>query len=121
MALFPKRSDHFILNGKDAVPTDLSTWAKWFEGNFNKRQVSVTERDGIKVSTVFLGLDHSFGEGPPLIFETMIFGGPHDQDCWRYTTWQQAEEGHDKACMVAFAVKDRFANLEFAEGDDTLQ
>jgi hypothetical protein len=25
------------------------------------------------VSTVWLGLDHSFGHGPPLIFETMVF------------------------------------------------
>ena len=25
------------------------------------------------VSTVWLGLDHAFGEGPPLIFETMVF------------------------------------------------
>ena len=27
------------------------------------------------ISTVYLGLDHSFGNGPPLFFETMIFCG----------------------------------------------
>ncbi len=32
----------------------------------------------ILVSTVFLGLDHNFlGEGEPILFETMIFGGVH--------------------------------------------
>jgi hypothetical protein len=27
----------------------------------------------IRISTVWLGLDHRWGEGPPVIFETMIF------------------------------------------------
>lgn len=31
-----------------------------------------------KVSTVWLGHNHQFGDGPPLIFETMIFGGERD-------------------------------------------
>jgi len=43
---------------------------------------------------VFLGLNHSFGEGPPLLFETMVFGGALDQEQARYTTWEQAEAGH---------------------------
>ena len=47
------------------------------------------------VSTVFLGLDHQFQpEGPPLIFETMVFGGTHDQWQERYSTWKEAEDGH---------------------------
>ena len=55
----------------------------------------------IYVSTVFLVLDHSFGEGPPLVFETMIFGGELDQYQERYSTYQQAEAGHLKACREA--------------------
>ena len=43
---------------------------------------------------VFLGLDHSFGSGPPLLFETMVFGGPLDEEMDRYTTWDEAEAGH---------------------------
>jgi hypothetical protein len=46
------------------------------------------------VSTVFLGLDHQWGDGPPLVFETMIFGGEHDQYQERYSTWDEAEAGH---------------------------
>lgn len=50
------------------------------------------------VSTVWLGLDHRFGEGPPLIFETMVFGGRLSDELERYSTEAQAWEGH--AVMV---------------------
>jgi hypothetical protein len=51
---------------------------------------------GIRVSTVFLGLDHSFGKpGPPILFETMTFGGPRDETMFRYSSWDDAEAGHE--------------------------
>ena len=56
---------------------------------------------GVSVSTVWLGLDHSFGRGVPVIFETMIFGPdgyPYDQECMRYTTEGGAAEGHKRTC-----------------------
>lgn len=50
---------------------------------------------GDYVSTVFLGIDHNhFGDGPPVLFETMIFGGPLDELQWRYHTLEQAQVGH---------------------------
>ena len=52
----------------------------------------------VSVSTVFLGMDHSFGGGSPVLFETMIFGGEHDQYQERYCTWDEAEKGHQIAC-----------------------
>jgi len=52
----------------------------------------------IMISTVFLGLDHGWGTGPPLLFETMVFNGPLHEDMDRYTTWAQAEAGHAKFC-----------------------
>lgn len=54
----------------------------------------LTELSAGRVSTVFLGLNHQFGIGLPLVFETMVFGGPSDGDCHRYSTWEQAEKGH---------------------------
>jgi hypothetical protein len=55
--------------------------------------------DGVTVSTVWLGLDHSFGDGPLLIFETMVFDADgDDNDCWRYTTESQALAGHRRVC-----------------------
>ena len=57
----------------------------------------------VSVSTVLLGLDHGFGDGPPLIFETMIFGGEHAGDQWRYGTKEEAERGHLRIVRALFA------------------
>ena len=89
-------SDKYILDGHKVVPCcDLMEWAEWFEAA--DRHVDRTMVGDIKVSTVFLGLDHSFGGGEPQLFETMIFGGKLDGEMWRYSTWEQAEKGHQEA------------------------
>jgi len=87
--------EKYILHGHEAVPEDdLLTWAHWLElANRVVKRTQVSE--GIEVSTVFLGLNHSFGEGKPLIFETMIFGGVRDGYMVRYSTWDEASVGHD--------------------------
>lgn len=92
-------TDKYILDGHEAVPCDhLFTWASWLEKA--DRIVRKHEADGVRVSTVFIGLDHSFGDGPPLLFETMIFGGPRDGWMDRYSTWDEAEEGHERAVAM---------------------
>ena len=66
-------SMHWILNDShEAVPVDLMEWAHFFE-DFSNRRVRHTRVGPYFVSTVFLGLDHSFGSGPPLLFETMVY------------------------------------------------
>ena len=53
----------------------------------------------VRLSTVFLCIDHSFdslGNGPPVLWETMIFGGPRDQEQHRYTSHADALAGHLK-------------------------
>ena len=98
--------DKYILDGKTPVLCDDRTWGRWMETA--SRHVMQEEREGVRVSTVFLGLDHQGGEGPHLLFETMIFGGPHDQDQARYPTWAEAEAGHAQMCRKAFsAPRDR--------------
>lgn len=62
------------------------------------RVVWKTRFGEVEVSTVFLGLDHAF-EGPPLLFETLVFGGELDGQMERYSTRQSAIAGHDQ--MVA--------------------
>ena len=57
--------------------------------------------DHVEVSTVFMGLDYSFGTGTPLIYETMIFGGPHDEECWRTPNREAALAAHDQAVALA--------------------
>jgi len=49
------------------------------------------------VSTTFLGLDHCLDGVGPILFETMIFGGIHSDDQWRYATWEGAKKGHQEA------------------------
>lgn len=55
----------------------------------------------VDVSTVFLGLDHNYGDsGPPILFETMVFSGDSwdDERCVRYATMAEAIEGHKRIC-----------------------
>ncbi len=92
---------YHILEGKTPkVVDDVIEWAKWFETA--DRHVAQTELpNGVRVSTVFLGLDHNFGGGEPILFETMIFGGEHDGCQERYFTWEEAEVGHKQALAKA--------------------
>ena len=87
---------YWILNGKTPIKVEeVKEWAQWFEAN--SRKVDVTKIAGVVISTIFLGLDFNFSEdGPPILFETEIFGGRHDQQMVRYTTWDIAEEGHKR-------------------------
>ena len=87
-------SDHYILDGHKPVKCDLMTWGRWFEKADKARIVKQEKTGDVEVSTVFIGIDHQWGKGPPLLFETMIFGGPHDQYQERYSTWEEAELGH---------------------------
>lgn len=48
----------------------------------------------LEISTVWLGIDHGHGHGPPLIFETMIFGPDVCELAARYSTWEDAAAGH---------------------------
>jgi hypothetical protein len=86
-------SRRYILNDHEPVPCDdLIGWAMWLEKA--NRIVGKDMVGEVRVSTVFLGLDHSFGQGPPMLFETMVFGGPLDSACERCSTWEQAEAQH---------------------------
>lgn len=98
--------ERYILNdeGEPESCEDLIQWAQWFE-RANRTVARDKTADG-QVSTVFLGLDHSFGEGPPLLYETMVFGGSMDQEMQRYTTRKQAVAGHKRT----------FAAVKEAEG-----
>jgi hypothetical protein len=60
-----------------------------------------------EVSTVWLGIDHNFfGAGPPLIFETMIFGGRYDEEQWRWSTLDEARAGHARIVAALKARRD---------------
>jgi hypothetical protein len=87
----------YILIGQTPViEPNAAKWAIWFESA--DRIVSQSEVGASVVSTVFLGLDHQFGAGPPLLFETMIFSDGDSEDYQRRcSTWVQAEAQHRAA------------------------
>lgn len=92
------RNDRYIL-GPDGQPKpepDLMTWGKWFETG--DRIVKQEQVGDSKVSTVFLGLDHSFkDDGPPVLWETMVFGGWLNHEMDRCSgSREQAEAMHQR-------------------------
>lgn len=91
-------SEFYILADDGAlIPTDVEGWAMWF--NRADRQIARAEiGNDVIVSTVFLGPDHQFGDGPPLLFETLVIGGALNGEIKRYSTKHEALEGH--AAMV---------------------
>lgn len=80
-------------------PIGFVEWHRLFAAD--RSVACTTVADGVEVSTVFMGLDYSFGMGTPLIYETMIFGGAHDTERWRTPNRTAALAAHDQA--VAFA------------------
>ena len=80
-------SEFYILDGKVPVRASLKEWVRWFETA--ERHVADLRDGDIRVSTVFLGLDHAILGESPLLFETMVFGGPLDGELDRglYTTY----------------------------------
>ena len=92
---------HYILKDKKVVEVDKFEWMRWLKKKGDdESRVALDNIDDVRISTVFLGIDHSFGRGEPLFFETMIFGGEHDQYQERCATWEQAEEMHKTALKL---------------------
>src|ERR1035437_632572 len=65
-----RRSRNYKLEGHIAVPCD--------DLDIIPIHVGQTVIGKVNISTIFLHIDHRFGDGSPLLFETMIFGGEHD-------------------------------------------
>ena len=64
---------HYILDeNRQPKEAELLEWAEWFETN--KARISKQTREGkYFISSVFLGLDHNWGDGEPILWETMVF------------------------------------------------
>lgn len=131
---------HYILDeDNNPVPeNDLITWATWYEANTEQCRVGDTSfTEKIRISTVFLSNDHSFGNDPlPVLYETMvfasdevlarllelseqddrsifsqIFGGVDIQK--RYHTRAEAQQGHENMCtFIEICLHNGLLNLE---------
>lgn len=93
-------SDMYILvNGVAEPVTDSKAWSTWMKANHNtQRRVGLDVVGNYRVSTVFLGLNHRYGDGDPLLFETMVFenGSWSDLECDRCSTLEEAKGMHAK-------------------------
>jgi hypothetical protein len=110
----------YMLDGHTPVPvTVILDWARWYNDSKNRR-VALTIVGNVRVSTMFLAIDMRYGDGPPILFETMCFkvdeapGAEHLtgeakraanrdyrdlQSAYgqrRYATWDEAVAGHEE-------------------------
>lgn len=105
-----ERPHGYLLDGHKPIPIyDLLTWARSYE-HMNRR-VKRTHVRGYDISTIFLGLDHNHWGGPPILFETLVFGKGElctmpgsGRQLWthetvdgeRCETWEQAVKMHKR-------------------------
>lgn len=109
---------NYILKDKKPVKTEnIDDWARFMtKANRTVKKTRISDKftfddghtdrffetltggvtEGCDVSTVFLGIDHQYGSGKPILFETMVFGGLLDGEQVRYCTWEEAEAGHEE-------------------------
>jgi hypothetical protein len=66
---------------------------KYFDG-LEKRKVDFTKVGKVEISTAFLVIDHNYGIGRPVLFETMVFKDNKPIYSARYCTRKDAEAGH---------------------------
>ncbi len=99
------RPQYYILDDAgEPVPCDVITWATWLESGVRSRVIAKdcdegAAPGGVEVSTVFLGLDHQWrDDGPPVLWETLVFGGPLAGTMRRYTSRAAALAGHQDIC-----------------------
>jgi hypothetical protein len=89
---------HYVLVDKRIIAIDtLEEWmAHRIKHPNDDPLIEVTQVGDMTVSTVFLPIDHNhFSPGdPPILFETMIFGGWLDEEQHRCSTYAEAEKMH---------------------------
>jgi hypothetical protein len=96
---------YYILKGHEPVEVeDIIEWGEFFKDTNARILARTFITSKIWVSTVFLGLNHNWGCGPPILFETMIFGGQFDEDYQtRAFTWDESLQQHARA--ISFVEK----------------
>jgi hypothetical protein len=89
---------HYMLDtdGNPVRAPSLIAWCEWFGKHDDRRRLARDQIGTVLISTVFLGIDHGWGNGrsAPVLWETMVFGGQLDQTQERYTSRADALHGH---------------------------
>ncbi len=90
--------DTYILDGKTPVRCiETADWSDWMRNT--RRRVARTIGEDAYVTTIFLGVNHSFFKREtPQLFETMVFQDNGILESSRYATWDEALQGHHETC-----------------------
>ena len=91
-------------NNKPIPCPNTMDYLRWVESHSDKvgpdgctLRIGLTDiNDKVYVSTVYLGLNHGFGDSDPVLWESMVFGHDEDEVQVRYKTHDEAVKGHDK-------------------------
>jgi hypothetical protein len=132
--------DGTLLCPDNLFTDNITEWDKkmrYVNGLMGDRDYKIIKQEdlpnGYWVSTVWLGLDHRFGDttGLPVIFETMVFNhkwgrSMADHDMERYCTEEEARAGHarmvekwkDKPNEKPDEDPDSYCACSAAAGDD---
>lgn len=91
--------------GNPQARDDVATWGYWMSQRSNKI-IQQTQVGEYWISTIFLGLDHTWDGSGPILFESMVFKSTPearvmaDADAWTdidsrgYATRMEALAGH---------------------------
>lgn len=108
----------------EVIPApDPVTWSVWFEASMTdgSRIVARDTVGDVEVATDFLGVDHAFGQRGPgvlALWETMIFGGERDCECYRSQTRAGALAVH--AQLVEILTEEAQVRQDLRHGTDGL-
>jgi hypothetical protein len=90
---------HYYLDGKRIIKAaNLDVWL----ANIDMTQVGLYNSGVSLVSTIFTGIDTNqsvLKPENPMLFETLIIGGPRDGERTLSDTWENAEITHKKVCL----------------------
>jgi hypothetical protein len=100
-----RRHEHARFYTLDAighpVPCNRAEWERCLA---DREKCIVRQNDlenGVSVSTVFIGINKRVASGAPLLWETIISGGPHNNYETHYSSRGDALKGHASALALA--------------------
>ena len=99
---------YILTNDLHPIECGVQEWAAWCQKHHDRRSLGRTTIGKALVSTTFLGLDHSYGQGHPILWETMVFDPQEAGDsvyCERYTSREAAAQGHARVVAALLSGK----------------